>query len=180
MGNRKVKPELFTSPLKAELSRPMLPQPIGWTESSTPSLAETPWPPCAIYFSVSPCLHSLCLSCLLYSNLSLLFPLPSTTDTGLYGYRNLRFWKWLFTSPVRARRAPNSSVVPHRSRISYASDMSCHNCPLCSASDLWCSENWAPHSGWGLANALQRGRIASHVPRDILLFIHQNMTCAFS
>lgn len=83
MRNRKVfeKTELSTSPLKTKLSRPMLPQLIGWTESLTPSLAETPWPPCAIDFSISPCLHFLCLSCLLYCNLSQVFPLQSITDT---------------------------------------------------------------------------------------------------
>lgn len=180
MGNRKVKTELFTSPLKAELSRPLLPQPIGWTESSTSSLAETPWPPCAIYFSVSPCLHSLTLFILsplqqfkpaisspihhrhrlvlLQKPVFLKMPLHISFQSEELRILQLSLTGHAFPTPLIRLAIPVHPALP----------------PTCGA------RNWAPHSGWGLANALQRGRIASHVLWDALLFRHQNMTFAFS
>lgn len=77
MGNRKVFESLQNQSTWAC---------VTWTEPWTPSLAETPWPSCAIDFSVSVCLHLfLCLFCLLCCNLSHYF-ISHPSQTQWEGY----------------------------------------------------------------------------------------------
>ena len=103
-----------------------------------------------IDFSVSPCLHLLCLSFLLYSNLSLLFPLPSITDTvnrlflatetcafenGSSHLPSESEELWILQLPLTGHTFPTALIG--------LANPICPAAP-CSASNMWCSELGTP------------------------------------
>ena len=153
----------------------MSPQLIGWTESSTPSLAETPWPPVQL---ISASHHAytylLCSPCLLYCNLSLLFPLLSITDTvnrlflttETYGFENGSSHLPLESEELGVLQLP----LTHHACPAALIHLAIPVLPADPALPPTCgAHNGASRSGWGLANASQRGMVASYVLWDLLL-----------
>lgn len=146
-GNRKVFESLQNQSTRAC---------VTWTELPTPSLAETPWPSCAIDFSISACLHLfLCLLCLLYCNLSHYFiSYPSQTQwEGYFCLQKPVFLKMaLYIFPQSLK---STEFLSRPSRASHSLQL--WNILPCLSTQLppallptWGVQNRTSHSSWGL------------------------------